>query len=255
MKFYYFSDESEKSLSPFFAPKMLSTIFYSTLIITILLIIFWPWKLTLVSFIRQHRGPFVFFPVCTATLILFAYIHLRCGCGEMVRSHFALSYLKQITTFEQEYGFLQYGLVESLLHTIFSLLPVLPLFILATSISGLSFTTMGQGVSMVFITALFCRLLGFLTYLLWGRGSSLGYFVSRLTVCLLLFATAVHVPVINPIRILYALNKNLLNFSTSVSVDAAYLIYTGMILMCIVLLSWGNSALVQRHIRREEIQT
>ena len=247
MKFYYLTDTSEKSLAPFFAPKLLSATFYGVLIIGACMAVFWPWQQDLVSFIRQSKGPSVFFPVFTAALIIYAYVQLRCGRGEIIQSSFSVSYLKNVPTFELENNFLSYGLVEFVLHILFSLFPVLPLLILATSISGFPLNALAKGIFIIVTTALFFRMIGFLTYLFWGRGSLLGYMMSRVCLMIFLALTAVYVPSINPIRLVYALNKNLSNPAGFVSLT----LYAGAVLLPILLFILMSYLLVRRHMRRE----
>ena len=252
MKFYYFTDTSEKSLAPFFSPKILSAAFYSIVIPAVVLIIFWPWQPHLAFYVRQGRGPFVFFPVMTTALVLYAYVQLRCGRGELAKSRFSAIYLQQLPTLEQEYGFMEYALVEFLVHLLFLLLPLMPVLTLATAISGLSFMTLIQGVSIIFTTALLYRLIGFMTYLLWGREGLIGYLLARALMGIFLFVTAINLPLVNPIRLLYALNKNLPDFGMSVSLATAYWWHIGMTSGLIVLLIPINHSLVRRHRRRNK---
>ena len=156
---------------------------------------------------RQGKGPSVFFPVMAAALVIYAYVQLRCGRGEIVKSRFSENYLRQLSTFEQEYSFMEYAFVEFLLHVVFLVLLIIPVLMLATSISGLPFIVLIQGVSVIFTAALLCRLIGFMTYLLWGRGGSIGYLIARVLMCIFLFVTALNLPVVNPVRLLYALDK------------------------------------------------
>ena len=246
MKFDYLTDESEKSLAPFFSPIILSASFYSVLIVAGLLILCWPWQ-NLVSFMSKHKVPLVFFQIFTATLITNSYLNLRCGRGEMVKSDYFSSYSAEVSTFEKENDFFQYGLIEFLLHTVFLILPFLPLLILCTSISGLPLTTFVRACAIVFTASLLCRMFGFLMYLFGGRAGFTGYFFSRVFLIVFIFATAVFAPVINPIINIYKLNKSLQSFG--LPFISYYAFYLATVTAAILILVLVNQMLVKRHIK------
>ncbi len=249
MKFYYLTDESEKSLIPFFSSKMLITTFNSVVIIGVLFAVFWPWQ-KFVSFIIAHKVPPVFFAIFSAALIISSYINLRCGCGEMSKRTIYSWQPKDIVPFEKENDFLQYGLIESLLHTLFLLFPCLPLLIVSTAISGTSLAGFARAISIVFTASLLCRLFGLLMYLLWGRSryvGYLGYLFARIFLVGLIFLTAVFVPAISPIAIIYGLNKSLQDIG--IALTGSYGLYMATVIVAIVLLVALNQILVKHHIR------
>ena len=84
----------------------------------------------------------------------------------MVRKgYYIIKYQTDKTTYEKEIEFYRYGMIEFLLHTLLLLLPFLPLLSLAGFSSAVSMTTFIMAVSVLYTTALFCRMSGFLVYL------------------------------------------------------------------------------------------
>ena len=176
MKYYYLTDDSEKSLAPFFSKMVLSASFISVVGVSVLLLIFWPHQ-PLSNFIIIDKIPLVFFLIFSATLIIYSYVNLCCGCGDMIqKGYFTVKYRTDKSTFEKEIEFFRYGLIEFLLHTLILLLPFLPLLILAASISAVGFMTFIKAVSILYSASLLCRMFGFMVYLFWGRSSTIGYF-------------------------------------------------------------------------------
>ncbi len=125
MKYYYLTDESEKSLSPFFSKSVLSTAFACVVIVGILVLILWP-RQPVGSYIIADRVPFVFFLVFGATLIVSCYLSIYCGRGESVPRFYFIRNQSDAPTFEKEIDFIRYGLIQFVLHTLILLLPFLP---------------------------------------------------------------------------------------------------------------------------------
>lgn len=248
MKLADLLDDSEQSLSPFFSKRMLSVLFNSVLIVCGVLLLFWPWK-NLVSFISQQKIPLTFFQVFTATLVILAYIHLRCGQGEMMKGDYYDSMQSKATSsIEKEQDFLKYGLVEFVIHVMLLLLPFLPLLMLAASVSAIPLLHFLNACAIVLATALCCRLFGFFIYLLVGRFSSLGYFCSRIFLTFYLFATITLAPAVNPILNIYRFNKNLQNIGFSVENTSLFYVTTlGASSVFIAL----NHLLIRRHLRKD----
>ena len=249
MKFDYFTDDSEKSLAPFFSPIITSATLYSVVIVGGLFLVFWPWQ-NLVSVMNQQKGPLLFAVVFIAALVINSYVNLRCGRGEMGKSDRFTSdeYRKKVITFEEEHNFLQYGLMEFFLHTLFLLAPLLPFLILATSVSGLALTAFAKACSVVFTASLLCRLFGFLMYLCWGRSNLLGYLLARIFLIVFIALTAVWVPGINPFFIIYELNRSLQ--SLGVSATSSYVLYMVMVTSAMAVLAIVDWILVRSRITR-----
>ncbi len=248
MKFNYLTDDSEKSLAPFFSSITLSSTLYSVFIASGLVLLFWPWQ-DFANFMIKHQAPLTFFAIFTATLITNAYVNLRCGRGEMFTSHYftGSGYYQEATTFEKENNFLQYGLIAFLLHTLLLLFPFLPLLILSTAMSGLPLTAFARAISIVFTASLLCRLFGFLMYLFRGRASLIGYLLARIFLIIFILVTAIVASEINPILPIYEMNRGL--ESIGLSLTSSYVLYMAAVISAISLLVIVNYLLVRRCIK------
>lgn len=252
MKFTYLTDDTERSLAPFFSPFMMKVMLNSVLIVAALVILFWPWQ-HLFSFVSRRDVPTVFFKIFMATLIITSYINLRCGRGEMVKVDFYTKYYqKEAATREKEHEFFRYGFVEFLLHSLILLLPFLPILLLATAISGLSMLTFAQGLYVLFGGSLCCRLFSFSVYLIWGRFSATGYFMARVIMIVFLVISATFAPVANPILILYELNNGL----QTVGIESKYIYqwHIAIVAGLIIMLTVVNQLVIHHLIRKEAHQ-
>ena len=111
MKFYFLTDESEKSLAPFFSKRVLETVMVSVAIVGAFLIVFWS-RRPPAEFIASGNEPKIFFFVFAATLIVNSYVNLCCGSGEMVRKGYhMINYPTDTPTYEMDIDFYRYGLV------------------------------------------------------------------------------------------------------------------------------------------------
>jgi len=244
MKYYYLTDDSEKSLAPFFSKMVLAASFLSVVIIVGLTFVFWP-RQPLSSFMIAEKIPYTFFLIFGATLIIYCYVNLCCGCGDMIqRGYHIIKYPTDKSTFEKEIGFYHYGLIAFLLHTLILLLPFVPLLILPAAISAVSLITFLKAVSILFTASLICRLFGFMVYLFWGRMSTLGYFVARTIMILFIFGTIFFAPFINPLRLLYVMNQRLHG------IGFAFVSYMMIALVAILCLSITNHILVRHNIKK-----
>jgi hypothetical protein len=244
MKFYFLTDESDKSLAPFFSKHVLDTVMGSVAIVGAFLIIFWS-RRPLSELIATGNEPTLFFLIFAAALIVNSYVNLCCGSGDLVRrGYYMMNYQTDKPTHEKEIGFYRYGLIEFLLHTLLLLLTFLPLLSLAAFISAVSMTTFIMAVSVLFTSSWFCRMSGFLAYLFWGRSSTLGYFAARALMIFFVFATIFFAPVINPLRLLYLLNQS------PDSRSYPFAIYMAVVSFAILVLILVSNALVRRHINK-----
>ncbi len=244
MKFYFLTDESEKSLAPFFSKRVLETILASVVIVGAFLIVFWS-RRPLSELIATGNEPTIFFLIFAATLIVNAYVNLCCGGGDMVRKGYhMINYQTDKPTYEKEIDFYRYAMIEFLLHTLLLLLPFLPLLSLAAFSSAVSMITFIMAVSVLYTTSLFCRMSGFLVYLSRGRSSTLGYFAARALMIFFVFVTILFAPAVNPLQFLY-----LLNHSPN-SRGYPFAIYMAVVWFAILILILVNNALVRRHINK-----
>ncbi len=250
MKFYFLTDASEKSLAPFFSKQVLDAVMVSAVIVGVFLVVFWS-RRPLSESILTSAEPKIGFLIFAVTLVVNSYVNLCCGGGSLVRKGYhMINYQIDTPTHEIEINFYEYGLIEFLLHAFVLLLPFLPLLSLAALSSALSMVTVIIAVSVLYTTSLLCRMFSFLTYLLWGRSSTLGYFVARAIMIFFVFATVLFAPAINPLYILHRLHQSPQNLGYPVAM------YMSVVLLVIFILILVNNAMVGRHIqknRRSEV--
>jgi hypothetical protein len=248
MKYYYLTDESEKSLAPFFSQRVLSAGLAGVAIAGAFLILFWP-RQPLSDILVTGKEPAVFFLICAVTQIVHAYINLGCGAGDMVRKGYPMiNYTSDPPTYERQIDFYRYGLIEFLLHTLVLLLPFLPLMALAAFISVISWTTFLMALTILFSASLLCRLSGFMVYLFWGRSSTLRYFTARAMMLFFVFITILFAPSVNPLYLLYLLNQG------AGGTGHPFAVYMTVVMTAVILLIWANSALVRRHMNKSEVR-
>jgi hypothetical protein len=244
MKLYFLTDESEKSLAPFFSKRILESVMASAVIVGAFLIVFWI-RRPLSELIAAGSGPTIFFLVFAVTLSVNSYVNLSCGGGDMIRKgYYIINYHADNPTYEKEIDFYRYGLIEFLLHTLLLLLPFMPLLTLAAFSSAVSLITFAMAVSVLYTASLFCRMSGFLAYLSLGRSSTLGYFAARALMIFFVFATILFAPAVNPLQLLYQLNQS------PDSGGDPFGIYMAAVSFAILVLILVNSALVRRHINK-----
>jgi hypothetical protein len=214
----------------------------SVAIVSAFLIVFWS-RRPLSELIASGNEPIIFFLIFAATLIINSYVNLCCGSGEMIRKGYhVINYQTDKPTYEKEIDFYRYAMIEFLLHTLFLLLPFLPLLSLAACKSAVSMITFIMAVCVLYTAALFCRMSGFLVYLFCGRSSTLGYFAARALMIFFVFATILSAPAINPLQLLYRLNQS------PNSRGYSFEIYMVVVLFLILILILVNNVLVRRHI-------
>ena len=237
-------DDSERSLAPFFSPPVISAVIFGLVMVGGVVLLFWP-REPLFSYIRSGRGPLLFFQTFSATLIIQSYLNLRWGRGELIKTDFTHQFQKEASVYEREIPFLRYGLPLFLVHTLFILSPFLPMLILASAVSGISFTGFIQAISVLLTAALLSRLFGFFVYLLWGSASVAGYLLIRGFAVFYLFATVGFAPAHNPLRMLYELNQNDPH-------PGPYPLYLVASLFSMLILVSMNTLMVNRHINMEK---
>jgi hypothetical protein len=244
MKYYYLTDESEKSLAPFFSKMVLSASLACVVIVGICVLIFWP-RQPLGGYIIADKVPFVFFLVFGATLIVACYINIYCGRGETIPRFYFIRNQTDVRTFERELDFLRYGLIQFVLHAFILLLPFMPLLVLAASVSVIPLVTILQAVMIIYSASLLCRLFAFMIYLFGGRLSTAGYLASRGFMIFFLFGTLFFQSAMNPLQVLYMMNKS------PQILDRPFIIHLVIVYSAILLLTVINQMLVQRHMKSE----
>ena len=246
MKYYFLTDESEKSLAPFFSQRVLSASLTGVVIVGIFLLVFWP-RQPLSDIMVTGSEPAVFFLVFAAALVVNAYINLCCGAGDMVRKgYYIINYDTDQPTHEIRLGFYRYGLIEYLLHALVLLQLFMPLLALAAFIAAVSWTVFLMAVAILYSAALFCRLFGFMVYLFRGRSGTLGYLTARAAMIFFVFITAIFAPRINPLSLLYLLNQS------NGGIAYRFGFYVAVVALAIIILILIDGALVRRRINKNE---
>jgi len=248
MKLYFLTDESEKSLAPFFSQQVLSAGLVGAVIVGGFLLIFWP-RQPLSEIMVSGSEPAVFFLVFAATLVVNAYINLCCGAGDMARKgYYMINYPNDRPTHEIQIDFYRYGLPEFILHVLLLLLLFTPLLALAAFISAVSWKTFLMAAAVLYSASLFCRMTGFMVYLFWGRSSTLGYLTARGIMIIFVFITVIFAPPINPLHLLYRLSRS---FDGS---GHPFALYMTVVMTAVLVLIWASNALVRRQMKRSEVQ-
>ncbi len=202
MKFFYISHDDEKSLAPFFSPLMSSITYNYIWILGVILLISWPHK-SLYQYIQSHNMPLTFMAVFAASMIMISYIQIRCGRGEVfVKDSYSKMMREGVRTFEEDNGFIIYGLPQSIMHILFFVFLSLPMLILAASISGVGIEHLLMALFILFMSALVCRWFAFLIYLILGRWNFWGYLLPRIFFILIFFITAFYNDFANPVLLL-----------------------------------------------------
>ena len=244
MKLYFLTDESEKSLAPFFSKHVLGSLMAAVAITALVLVVFWS-RQPLAEILAGGNVPTTFFLVFSAALLAASYVNLCCGAGELVRrSYYLMVNQTEDPVHEKEVAFYRYGLIEFFLHTVLLLLPFLPLLFLAAFGSAVSMPAFAMAVSILFTASFFCRMSGFLVYLIWGRSSTLGYFVARAHMVIFVIATIFVIPAVNPLRLIYQLNHS------PDGLGRAFAIYTAAVSFAIAVMILISNAIVNRHINK-----
>lgn len=250
MRFDYLYTPTEKSLAPFFSPRMLSITFNCVWILCVLLMVFWP-KMGLFNFIEENEVPLVFLRTFVAALLVNSYVNLRCGRGEMYPEDIRYKLEnKEVITFEEENDFFSYGLVEALLHTTFLLLLLLPILIVSASLSGISLQVFAKALSILFTSSLLCRLFGFLIIPCYRKWSWVGYFSIRLFFIFFMFVTGVFAPFANPILLVNSFHTG--EEILPRSPVSTYAVYMIVVTAAILLLTLVNQAIVRRNMHGEK---
>jgi hypothetical protein len=249
MKFDYVTDDSQKSLAPFFSAKMLSITFNMVWILALILLIWTPRK-DLHSYVSGHMVPLNFLVTFAVTLLMSTYVNLRCGRGEIFENPILVRPERErLVTFEEERAFFPYGLGEFFIHTLLLLLILFPLLLVSAAISAISPRGLLEALSIIFAASLLCRFFGFLMFLSWKNRPRIGYYLSRLFFSFFIFATGIFAPYANPILMLYNLYKDR-DIVTLFSMDP-YPFHMLIMTLGVLILTLANHRMV-RHNRLKE---
>lgn len=198
--------DSERDLAPIFSPRMVSITTGCLWVLGIILVLTWPFR-SLPRYIEGFRIPQTFLTTFAGGLIMVSYLNLRCALGEIIPdSVFARVDREDVTTFEEERGYLSYGFPVSVIHTLVLHLLMLPFLILGAAASGISLQGFVLGLAILFTASLLCRQVSFFLLLIWGRWRVSGYLGARVFYVLFLFATVFIAPSLNPVVLLVKLH-------------------------------------------------
>jgi MFS family permease len=245
MNFKFLTDNSKRSLAPVFSASVISAMVSGLVMVCGLVLLFWP-REPLSFYIATSSGPLLFFQTFSVTLIVLSHLNLRCGRGEMMETDFTRTFKKKARSHEEGKHFLRYGGLLFAVQTLFILFPFLPILMLASAVSGISALGFIQAISMIYVTVFLCRLFGFFAYLLWGGASVAGYLLVRGFATVYLLATAGFAPVVNPLKMIYELNKKGQQPETYLHYMLASI--SGVLILIII-----NTLLVNRRIKTEEM--
>ena len=138
MKFDYLTHDHEGSLAPPLSPRMLSIISLCLVLLGLMLLLSLPRK-ELFQFLGDNKIPLVLLIFIESAIVIFSFINLRIGGGEIIPKDRTSRLLRQgIKTYEESHDFFSHGLPLSLLHLLFQMLLLLPLLIVSGAFSEIS---------------------------------------------------------------------------------------------------------------------
>lgn len=218
---------------PFSVPVMLPILFYSTAATALSFFLLWPIPGSTRSMLANLQ-PAMSFIVSAVCFSIQCYFNLSFGNNEISQSdYFDKKKLFSLELFDSFSSFLLYWIVPSLLHTAYLLLPNIPILIVAGSISGLSFHRCIQGCLFIYVCGLFCRMIGFFSYCVFGSWELLSFFVLRIVILFFLIVTAVETSIMNPFLHLYNICRGGLKSFSRYSDPYAIFLLSILILLCI----------------------
>ncbi len=241
MRFDYLHNRSEKCMTSFFSANVLSATRICIGLLTICLICSWPVN----PFFRYTYigGTPLTFPILFVfSLIYVSHFHLACGKGEYLKKQYWIKYKRtDLHPMEKTLSFFTYSLPGFILHTLFIHFILLPLFILSAVASGINLNLFWVAVIVLVISAFIARLIGFLTFLMYGYWSLKSFLISRGLFSFYFFLSGLIVPAFNPIYIIYKIYKQQRFGSFDISDFHIYLSFaiglmTVLIIFCQILI-------------------
>jgi hypothetical protein len=245
MQFEYSTDDSQKSLAPFFSAKMLSITSSGLLILCLILFVCWPTK-DLHFYVGGPEIPLSFLVIFGAALLLNAYVNLRCGHGEIFIASIPSRPMRdKLVTYEEEREFFSYGLIEFILHTLFLLAILLPPLLVSAALSQTATTIWVKSLSIIFVASLFCRLFGFMMFLALRNHPMIGYQSTRLFFLLFIVGTALFAPFTNSYLMINALYRGQ-EWIAPLSMDV-YTLHMLIMTLAIMFLTLANQLMVRHN--------
>ncbi len=234
------------------SPKLLSLNLNSLVLTGIVLALFWP-KRALSAYLASQQTPALFPGVFIAALLILSYTDLIHGAGELIEEpKYPFLLGRRVIPFEVKYHFFPKGFLQCALDSLFSGVLLLPLLLLAVAISQISGTVCLKALTILYVTALFFRFVGLLSFLLFGPQNILGFLLSRLIFALFMFVTGFLAPPMNPIvHILLLYQEKYVIFWLPVDSSTGYIL---SMTAAIMLLTFMNHVLVEhiQHTKKHE---
>ncbi len=241
MRFDYFFDTSEKSLTSFFSENVLSGTRICIYLASACLICFWPFKTTF-AHISVKGTPLTYPVVFIFSLIWVSHFLLGCRKGETLDKEIILKYKhKKLLTHEQTLGLFAYCIPGFILHTLFVHLILLPVYIAAAFVSGISYGLFFASLMVLFSSSLVAGMIGFLCYLGFGLWRLAGFVCSRLLFAGFFFLSGLIIPAASPVYILFQIFDRG-EFEASLFLDIqlhltiAAFVLAGLVIFCSLLL-------------------
>ena len=194
---------SDAALVPLLSTNLLSLLFNALWIIALFMFIFWPQKSYYLYF-REKDAPINFLVVYLSILLVVSFISLRSGKGEFINQDFSERMTRSETTTDDEsHGFLSFGLIRAIFQTFCFCLPFIPVLITSAALSEISMTMLWRSFVVLYTSALLCRLMGFLIYLIFGKWNQFGTLISWGVYVTFFVGTGYFAPFANPILLIY----------------------------------------------------
>jgi hypothetical protein len=197
-------------------------------------------------YVSGPEMPLSFLVIFGVTLIMNAYVNLRCGHGEIfIASIPGRSKRDKLVTYEEERDFFSYGVIEFILHTLFLLAILLPLLLVSAGLSQISTEVLLKSLSIIFVASLFCRMFGFMMFLALRTHPVIGYQSTRLFFLLFIIGTALFAPFTNAFLMISALYRGQ-EMITPISMDA-YTLHMLIMTLAIAFLTLANQLMVRHN--------
>ncbi len=245
---YLLEADPKKSLASLRSPAMLAYLTSGIWILGAATLVFWPQK-ELHTYLFKNEIPVNFLIVYELLLLGSAYLNLICGHGEIMLEETHTFYQKPVVTLEESSNFFTYGLIKFLLQNFIILIPFLPFMMIAAVLVQMPWSGVFRGLMIIYSFSLFCRLLGFLAYLM-GGPELIGYYASRAFMMVFLGVTFYYAAWISPIALIYDLHQKTNELvTTSINSYTVYLIFMGAtsLSLCVI-----NQFLIQRNLSQEK---
>jgi hypothetical protein len=233
--------------SPFKIKKVLTTLNAFVWLLFLLLLLVWP-KRGLFFYIKEQDLPLTYLFVFELTFVLIGYLNLQCGNGEIYQKMMTIKV--RYDNAQERYFFNYRGIFWSLLHISFLMLPVLPLLLVASLLSGININIFLNSIMVIFQFSIVFRLIGVLIFLILNPNNKLSFFISRVLFIMITGFSWYISPLISPIHIFTTLHYG--KFFGGFGTTQYFFFLNTYILALIFILSTVTFYLLQSHIKQEK---